>query len=225
MEEAAAETGQLRQTLDHMILELSRASEAMREAISVGKDAVATVDALGAKSTSIQSIAAMIEEITDRSDVLALNASIEAARAGDVGAGFGVVATEMKALSEQTAAATNEIFAHVEAIRTAREEALEANRSMLETIVSVSDTTELVRKDVSAKSGVVSQIAERVDQTAHHASQSRTSIEAINDLAGGLSQRVEKAGESLHDLNRQVEAMRRGTDDFLLDLAKRAKAR
>jgi len=222
MVHAASEAGQLREALDQAVLELSRASEALREAISVGDKAVATVDALSTKSSSIETIAALIEEITDRSDVLSLNASIEAARAGEAGVGFAVVANEMKALSKQTASATLEIFSHVAAIRTAREEALEANRSMLSTFGNVSEMTELVKSGVSAKSSAVSQIAERADQTARHAAQSRETIDAMNALASGVSQTVAKAGSSLHDLTAQVEAMRRGTDELLTDLELRA---
>ncbi|MEL7197647.1 MAG: methyl-accepting chemotaxis protein [Pseudomonadota bacterium] len=222
MIEAAAAARDLRATLDQMVLDLSQTSQAMEEAMRVGRKAVTSVDALSAKSESIQTIAALIEEITDRSDVLALNASIEAARAGQAGFGFGVVASEMKAIAGQTGDATREIFAHVDAIKDAREDALDANGTMLETFTSVNDVMDKVREDVIAKSAAVMQISQQVDQTAEHAAKSRQSISAIDTLASGLSQQVAKTGTSLHELNGQIRAIRKGTDQFLKDLSVRA---
>jgi len=194
----------------------------MKEAVTVGEAAMKAVDTLSTKSASIRSIATVIEEITDRSNVLALNASIEAARAGEAGLSFAVVASEMKALSEQTALATNDIFAHVDAIRLAREEALEANRSMLTTLLAVGAATEAVQEDMRARSDSATEIVDRVDQTAANAEQSRESISVINDLAGGLSERVASAGASLQNLSDTFGRVQIGIDEFLRDLAGRA---
>ncbi len=219
MGEAASQARQLRKTLDQIVLDLTGASQSISGAIAVGDRAVGAVDALSNKSASIQSIATLIEDIADRSGILALNASIEAARAGEAGASFGVVAAEMKALSEQTTAATRDIFAHVEAIRSARTEALTANKSMLETFRGVSTMAEAVREDMSAKSKVVTQIVDRVDQTAKHANQSRTTIAAMTELASGLAERVTKAGATLDELADQIGRVQVGTDGFLRDLS------
>lgn len=222
MEEAAAEAQNLRHTMDQAVLELSDASQSIRGAISAGNTAVATVDALSNKSASIQSIAALIEDIADRTGILALNATIEAARAGEAGAGFGVVANEMKALSEQTTAATRDIFAHVDAIQSAREEALQANKSVLDTFENVTKITDAVRNDVSSKSKTVTQIVERVDQTAQNANQSRETIVSMNALASGLAERVAVSGASLTDLTRQIEGIERGIHGFMQDLSDRS---
>ncbi len=224
MIDATRAASELRTMLDQVVQELLQASRAMKDAISVGEDAFAAVDELSDKSAAIQSIAALIEDVTDRSDVLALNASIEAARAGATGAGFGVVATEMKALSRQTACATGEIFAHVDAIKNAREKALTANRSMLHTFGSVNELMQMVGEDVTAKSEVITRISDQVDETALKAAQTRQSMSAINTLASSLSDQVTKAGSSLDDLSDQVREMRKGAHGFLADLAVRANS-
>lgn len=223
MAEAAKEVLQLRETLDQVMEDLSKASHSIDAAISDGQNAMDSVEALSKKSTSIQSIAALIEDIADRSGILALNASIEAARAGEAGASFGVVALEMKNLAEQTSVATSEIFAHLDAIQDVREDALNANCSMLETFMHVSGVTQTVKNDVSTRSRAASQIAEKVEQTAQNASHTRSSIASINELAQNLAEQSGNASKSLSELSRQIVSVKSATNEFLRDLSERAE--
>lgn len=89
----------------------------MEQIAALVKNTATTVESLGARSDQIGAIVGTIEDIADQTNLLALNAAIEAARAGEQGRGFAVVADEVRALAERTTRATREISDMIKAIQ------------------------------------------------------------------------------------------------------------
>ena len=125
--------------------------------------------ALGERSQAINAIVGTIGAISSRTDLLALNASIESIRAGEQGRGFSVVADEVRKLAEQAALATREISALIETIQTDTEESIQAMAQQ--------------RKDVCEESVRMVETKDQLDRIAETCAASGSGIQEISRLA------------------------------------------
>lgn len=164
------------------------------------------LSSLGERSQKIGKITEMIDDVADQTNLLAVNASIEAARAGDQGRGFTVVADEIRKLADSTAKSTKDITALIEMIQ---HEMSNAIMSMEQSVQSVDEearlaqqTTEKTKEIAMSTHQQISgskQIAdammnidESMKQIAAGAQQSQASVKQLNELAGELKQLASK---------------------------------
>ena len=152
------------------------------------QESAKTVGSLGARSDQIGAIIGTIEDIADQTNLLALNAAIEAARAGEQGRGFAVVADEVRALAERTTRATREIGEMIKAIQN---ETRGAVAVMEQGVHQVEEgTTE------AAKSGVaLRDILEQINDVAMQINQIATAAEQQTATTGQISSNMQRITE------------------------------
>ncbi len=183
--------------------------EGMARIAEVVKQSAETVMALGNSSDKIGEIAQVIDDIADQTNLLALNAAIEAARAGEHGRGFAVVADEVRKLAERTTMATKEIAGMIKQIQKDTAGAVASmNRGTLEVEkgrklaeqsgVSLREIIDGAEKVVD----VVTQVAAASEQQSTASEQISKNIDAISSVTQESAAGTQQIARAAEDLNR-----------------------
>lgn len=162
---------------------------------------------LGESSQEIGEIVELISDISEQTNVLALNAAIQAASAGEAGRGFSVVAEEVQRLAERSAAATQQIAVLVRTIQTDTHDAVAAMENSTQGVVAGARLSDAAGQSLAEISRVSQDLAQRVEaiagvtQTqAGNATQVATSMRHILDVTGQTSTRTQETAVSIAEL-------------------------
>jgi methyl-accepting chemotaxis protein len=180
------------------------------------------IEELGRASDAIGRIIVVIDDIANQTSLLALNASIESARAGEHGRGFAVVAAEVRRLAERTSRATGEVGETVRAIQSGTAEAVEAMRSSMRHVESGVDSARSAGEALTsiiqgseAVQRMVTQIASASTQQAHATQSVNANLNEISSIiestTGNAARAVDACGRLSHlaaDLNQLVGAFK-----------------
>ena len=196
----AAEQGQLavRNSIDGM--------NAIRSQI---QDTSKRIKRLGESSQEIGEITELISDLTEQTNVLALNAAIQAASAGDAGRGFSVVAEEVQRLAERSADAAKQIAALVRAIQTDTQDAVAAMEKSTQGVVEgarLSDSAGTALSEIDRVSRELAELIQRI------ASQAQTEAQSANQVAENI--------QHIFVVTEQTEAGTRSTAELIAELAR-----
>jgi methyl-accepting chemotaxis protein len=193
----AANTGY--EAVDQTTVGMSR----IREAVET---TAAKIDDLGTKSAEIGEIIAVIDEIASQTNLLALNAAIEAARAGEQGRGFAVVADEVRKLSERVTDATAEITNLIQGVQQSVQESIQTTEEGTREVASGAEKAELAGSALVKILESVGQVANQIEQisaAAEEVSASADNMVGIVDTVGTSAEQASTAIDSVADITRQ----------------------
>lgn len=216
----AAATEELSSSINEIARQVADAASKVRSASEKSTISVGEIEQLAAAGQRIGDVVNLIQDIAEQTNLLALNATIEAARAGEAGKGFAVVASEVKALAAQTAKATEEIADQVSGIQSSTERAVatikdiasmsEALTGVTATIASAVEEQGAATQEISTTTGNASTatgtLAQGIESLAAAIAQTGSAAETVNDAATSVSHQTTEISQAVEAFFGELEA-------------------
>ena len=195
-----------------------QAEESARKADLAAREADQTVEKVNALSEAaekIGTIVGLIQDIAEQTNLLALNATIEAARAGEAGKGFAVVASEVKNLASQTAKATTEISEQISAIQNATDTSTAAIETVTGTIKELNEIAAQIATAVEQQALATHEISGNVQRAATGTQEVSSSIATVTSAATESASAASQVLSASGELSRQSEMLNAELGNFL----------
>jgi methyl-accepting chemotaxis protein len=221
-EDASGNVQSVSTASDELARSIAEISRQVQQSSEIAGAAVRQAEATDTRITQLSQAAGrigdvvkLITAIAEQTNLLALNATIEAARAGEAGKGFAVVASEVKTLANQTAKATEEIGAQIAGMQAATQDSVLAIKEIGATIRQVSDIATAIASAVDQQGSATQDIARNVQRAAHGTSQVAVTIGDVNRSAGDTGSASTQVLASAKALSEEGNKLKREVERFL----------
>jgi methyl-accepting chemotaxis protein len=211
----AASAEELSSSIKEIARQVTQSTSIAQNAVEQATRTETMVEKLVHSTQKIGEVMALIQTIAGQTNLLALNATIEAARAGEAGKGFAVVANEVKALSSQTAKATDEIASQIQAIRDATGSTVDAIREIGTTIGQMNEIAGSIAAAVEEQGAATQEIARSVQQAAQGTQDVMQTIVGVREASGQVDSAATRVLSAAGQLTTQSEQLKSETGKFL----------
>lgn len=192
----ASGTEELASSVAEISQQVSSALEISVEAVTQANHTNSIVSGLADAGQKIGEVIELINSIAEQTNLLALNATIEAARAGEAGKGFAVVASEVKNLATQTSKATDEIGAHISGVQNSTVEAVSALEVITSTISKINEISTAIATAVEEQAAVTNEISSNMHMAANGVDTINASMTEIASSAQTANEATQKVAET-----------------------------
>lgn len=210
---AAAASDEFALSISEISRQAASSSELARLATEATGEADETISALAASAEEVGQIVELIQTIAQRTNLLALNASIEAARGGEAGRGFAVVASEVKELAMQTSRATEKVADQIRAMQSTTGASVKALRSIAGQVQELESTAVSIATAVDQQSVAGRDLAQSIDLAARGTEKVAGHIEDVRQLSlhtGAAASQVLSSANELEAQAAHLSAQVRG---------------
>ncbi len=212
---ASDTAGSAQKTAEHGASQVNAVIKVMDEVNAKANELKSEMDGLGQQAEGIGRIMAVINDIADQTNLLALNAAIEAARAGEAGRGFAVVADEVRKLAEKTMQATNEVSSFIRAIQESARNNLDVTEQTTQVILRATELShdageslEQILHLVESTEDQVRSIAAASEEQSATSEEINRSSEEINRIAVDTADAMANASEAIAQMSHLSSELR-----------------
>lgn len=220
MEEVKGQATETAESAAHSQQDLDRMEAVMRDLVSATAAITSKLDVMHEKANNINTVVTTITKVADQTNLLSLNAAIEAEKAGEYGTGFAVVAREIRRLADQTAVATLEIEQMVKEMQGAVSTGVmemdhfsKTVSSAVDDVVRISDQVELVIEEVKGLTPKFEMVGQSIEEQSQGAQQ-------ISEAMQQLSQGSQQTSDALRETNRALEVLDDSTQALRTEISR-----
>jgi methyl-accepting chemotaxis protein len=211
----ASATEELSSSVSEIGRQVQESSKIASQAVKQAQQTDARINELSQVAGRIGDVVKLITAIAEQTNLLALNATIEAARAGEAGRGFAVVASEVKALATQTSRATEEIGTQIAGMQAATQDSVAAIKEIGGTIGRISEIAGAIAAAVQEQGAATGEIARNVGEAAKGTAEVAGNIIAVNRGAGETGSASAQVLSSAQSLSAESNHLKREVEKFL----------
>ncbi|MEM6584247.1 MAG: methyl-accepting chemotaxis protein [Pseudomonadota bacterium] len=212
---AAAASDEFALSIGEISRQAASSSELARLATDATSEADTTISALSASADEVGQVVELIQTIAQRTNLLALNASIEAARGGEAGRGFAVVASEVKELAMQTSRATEKVADQIRAMQDTTGASVNALRSIAGQVKDLESTAVSIATAVDQQSVAGQDLAKSIDLAANGTQKVAEHIDDVRDLSLSTGAAAGQVLTSANELDQQASTLNEQVQAFL----------
>lgn len=220
MEEVKRQATETAESASHSQQDLDRMEAVMRDLVSATAAITSKLDVMHEKANNINTVVTTITKVADQTNLLSLNAAIEAEKAGEYGTGFAVVAREIRRLADQTAVATLEIEQMVKemqgAVSTGVMEMDHFSKTVstaVDDVVRISDQVELVIEEVKGLTPKFEMVGQSIEEQSQGAQQ-------ISEAMQQLSEGSQQTSDALRETNRALDVLDDSTQALRTEISR-----